>query len=93
MFGEKFLGASGKMEDLEDEVIERIDLSYEDFQRSRYTIPGRRRPLRAPITQTRSQMINKKDMELGFFLPRGSYATVVIEELMHRRLNYEYEEL
>ncbi len=93
MFGEKFLGASGDMEDLEDEVIERIDLSYEDFQRSRYTIPGRRRPLRAPITQTRAQMINKNDMELGFFLPRGSYATVVIEELMHRRLNYEYEEL
>ncbi|MFP4686676.1 MAG: tRNA pseudouridine(13) synthase TruD [bacterium] len=93
MFGEKFLGASKEMEDLEDQVIERLDLTYEDFQRSRYTIPGRRRPLRAPIAQTRAQMLNKKDMELGFFLPRSSYATVIIEELMHRRFDYDNEEL
>ncbi len=93
MFGEKFLGASGEVEQLEDAVLERLELSYEDFQRSRYPIPGRRRPLRAPITQIRVQDLNKNDLELGFCLPHGSDGLVVLEELMHERLHYPGDEV
>lgn len=88
LYGEKFLGAAEDVGDLEDEIIEQLDLSYGDFQRSRYPVQGRRRPLRAPIRQIRVQDVEGEELELSFFLPRGSYASVVLEELLHRRLNF-----
>ncbi len=93
LFGEKFLGASGEVEELEDSVIEEIGLSYLDFQRSKFPVPGRRRPLRAPLTQVRAQQLEDDVLDLSFFLPRGSYATVVLEELMHKRFDYDEEVL
>ncbi len=92
LFGEKFLGASEEVGDLEDEILEQIDLTYDDFQRSKYPIQGRRRPLRVPITQIRTQQLDDR-LEIGFFLPRGSYATVVLEELMQKRFYFEDEEV
>lgn len=93
LFGEKFLGASEDVGELEDEILGKMDLSYNDFQRTRYPIQGRRRPLRLPISQIRTQTLDDDQLELGFFLPRGGYATVVLEELMHRRLNLNDEEI
>lgn len=93
LFGEKFLGASGDVGQLEDEILEAMNLTYNDFQRTRYPIQGRRRPLRLPIGQIRTQKLDKDQLELGFFLPRGGYATVVLEELMHRRLTLNDEEI
>jgi tRNA pseudouridine13 synthase len=88
LYGEKFLGAAEDVGELEDDIIEELELSYGDFQRSRYPVQGRRRPLRAPITQIRVQEVEGSELELSFFLPRGSYASVVLEELLHRRLNF-----
>ena len=88
LYGEKFLGAAEDVGELEDEIIEELELSYGDFQRSRYPVQGRRRPLRAPIKQARVQEIDEHQIELSFFLPRGSYATVVLEELLHERLGF-----
>lgn len=88
LYGEKFLGAAEDVGDLEDEIIDDLDLSYGDFQRSRYPVQGRRRPLRAPITQIRVQEVEDDELELSFFLPRGSYASVVLEELLHTRLDF-----
>lgn len=89
LYGEKSLGASGDVGDLEDEVLERCGLTYADFQRCRYPVQGRRRPLRVPITQISVQALENGDVELGFFMPRDSYATSVLEELLQRRLTFD----
>lgn len=87
LYGEKSLGASSEIGDLEDEVLENCGLSYENFQRCRYPIQGRRRPLRVPISQISVQSLSETELEIGFFLPRNSYATSVLEELMKERLS------
>ncbi len=93
MFGEKFLGASGEIEQVEDAVLAELEIDYEDFHHSRYPVPGRRRPLRAPLTQIRAQMIDDGDLELGFCLPQGSDPVVVLEELMGKTLHYPGDEI
>ncbi len=85
MYGEKFLGGSAEVEELEDRILEELDLSYSDFQRAKYPVQGRRRPLRVPILQSRIQAVDSEHLEVGFTLPQGSYATVVLEELMRQR--------
>ncbi len=85
LYGEKFLGASEEVGELEDEVLERCGLTYENFQRCRYPVQGRRRPLRVPIDQVSLQRIADGVVEIGFFLPRNSYATVVMEEFLRQR--------
>ncbi len=89
LFGEKSLGASRKVGDLESRILENCDLDYEDFKRCRYPIQGRRRPLRVPISQISVQVLENSNLEVGFFLPRNSYASSVLEELLHRRLNFQ----
>lgn len=44
---------------------------------------GERRPLRIPLRDLRVEVAGE-DLVLGFFLPRGSYATAVLEELAQR---------
>lgn len=88
LYGEKSLGSSGDVGDLEDDILGQFELNYDDFQRCRYPVQGRRRPLRVPITQVSVQALEGGDLELGFFLPRNSYATSVLEEFLHRRLNF-----
>jgi tRNA pseudouridine13 synthase len=41
---------------------------------------GERRPLRIPLREPKVE-VDGQDLLLGFFLPRGSYATAVLEEL------------
>lgn len=41
---------------------------------------GERRPLRVPLREARVE-VSGDDLLVGFFLPKGSYATAVIEEL------------
>lgn len=89
LYGEKSLGASEDVGELEDEILEQCGLTYGDFQRCRYPVQGRRRPLRVPITQISVQALNNGNLELGFFMPRNSYATSVLEELLRRRLPFE----
>lgn len=89
LYGEKSLGASEAVGELEDEILEECELTYGDFQRCRYPVQGRRRPLRVPISQVSVQALEDNDLELGFFLPRNSYATSVLEELLQERLSFE----
>ncbi len=88
LYGEKSLGASGDVGELEDEILEKCELTYDDFQRCRYPVQGRRRPLRVPISQVSVQKLETGNLELGFFLPRNSYATSVLEEFLRRRLDF-----
>jgi tRNA pseudouridine13 synthase len=88
LYGEKSLGASEDVGELEDEILEQCELTYGDFQRCRYPVQGRRRPLRVPISQVSVQELESGDLELGFFLPRNSYATSVLEEFLRRRLDF-----
>lgn len=86
LYGEKFLGASDDVGELEDRILEQCELTYENFQRCRYPVQGRRRPLRVPVSQISLQTLSDDAMEIGFFLPRNSYASVVFEEFFRRRI-------
>jgi tRNA pseudouridine13 synthase len=44
---------------------------------------GERRPLRVPLGEPRAAM-EGEGLVLEFFLPRGSYATAVLREVMKR---------
>ena len=93
MFGEKFLGTAGDIEEEEDGVLEELEITYEDFQHSRFPIPGRRRPLRAPLTQVRVQRLEDSVLELSFCLPQGSDGVTVVEELLCHTLHYPGDEV
>ncbi len=89
MWGARMTRAGGGVLRIETWALERAGLTIADLEnhaaRARDPLPGERRPLRVPITQT--------DVEGGmdehgayikcvFELPRGSFATTVMREVM-----------
>jgi tRNA pseudouridine13 synthase len=89
MWGARMTRADGEVAKLELEALERAGVTLADLdthaQKARDPLPGERRPLRVPISQI--------DVEGGmdehggyvkcvFELPRGSFATTVMAEVM-----------
>lgn len=89
MWGARMTRAGGEVLKLEAETLERAGVTIADLEahaaKARDPLPGERRPLRVPITQV--------DVEGGmdehgayikciFELPRGSFATTVMHEVM-----------
>lgn len=82
MCGAKMLLPLGVVADQEGAVLAASGLSREDFTRAgKYQLSGERRPLRVQIKETSAAM-EGSDLLLGFSLPKGSYATSVLREIM-----------
>ena len=63
--------------------------SLEHFHLGRgLSMPGERRPLRVPISQIRVQT-EAGCLVLSFALPRGSYATSVLREIMKNPADHQ----
>ncbi|WP_038057644.1 tRNA pseudouridine(13) synthase TruD [Thermus amyloliquefaciens] len=77
LFGKKYPEAQGAARALEDEVLARYDLRREDFALRR----GARRPIRVPLQEWRVEEV-PEGLWLSFFLPKGSYATSLLREVM-----------
>ncbi len=77
LFGKKYPEAQGEARALEDEVLARFGLGREEFWRRR----GARRPIRVPLEEW-SLEETLEGLWLGFFLPKGSYATSLLREVM-----------
>lgn len=99
MWGVKMTRAAGDVLRAETDALERAGLTIADLEahaaRSRDPLPGERRPLRVPISHA--------DVEGGvdehgpyikcvFELPRGSFATTVMHEVMKTAAQREEDE-
>ncbi|HZV80779.1 MAG TPA: tRNA pseudouridine(13) synthase TruD [Geobacteraceae bacterium] len=82
MFGRKMLLPGGAAAEQEAEVLAGSGLSTSSFsQDGAFRLEGERRPLRVPL-QSPSAWQEGYDLLLEFALPKGSYATSVLREIM-----------
>lgn len=85
LWGHDMLPASGAVGRLENDLLSRTGVSLECFDQPPHDVAGARRPLRMPI---RKPVVESGDDEfgpfilVGFDLPKGSFATVVLDEIM-----------
>jgi len=82
LFGRKILLASDQAGLLEQGLLDSSQLRPADFQLGGgLSMDGERRPLRVPLEQV--DVVRDGDgLRLGFVLPRGSFATSVLREVM-----------
>jgi tRNA pseudouridine13 synthase len=76
--GARMRRASGRPGEVEDELLAASGLTWEALERSR--LVGSRRAARVFPGQTWAEA-HGPDLELGFTLPKGSYATVLLHEV------------
>ena len=84
LFGYRMTQAGGKPGELEAGVLAAEGLTADDFHRERLRVKGGRRPLRFKIADPGIRLGADSAgayLELRFALPRGCYATLVLNEL------------
>jgi tRNA pseudouridine13 synthase len=77
IWGKKMMEARDEAAVLEREILERQGLAADIFRKQ----PGSRRALRIPLKQITLRE-EPDGLRLEFFLPKGSYATVLLDEIM-----------
>lgn len=93
MFGPKMVQAGGQMGALEDEVLAARGLTLADFEKFPKLCSGTRRPLLVwPENVEVSALEDEHALRVRFFLPSGSYATIVLRELMSPTDGAEFEQ-
>jgi tRNA pseudouridine13 synthase len=81
MFGPKMLAAKGNVADAENALLAEEGISLELFERGKDETEGTRRAYRVRLGNLRFE-IEQNVLRLAFSLPSGSYATVVLRELL-----------
>lgn len=82
MYGYKSTLARGQSGIIEESLLESENLCLDDFRLGGgIDMPGERRPLRVPLQQPLLHGEND-DLRINFSLPKGSYATSVLREIM-----------
>jgi tRNA pseudouridine13 synthase len=77
IWGKKMMEARDEAALLEREILERQGLAPDIFRKQ----PGSRRTLRIPLREVTLRE-ESDGLRLDFFLPKGSYATVLLDEIM-----------
>lgn len=83
LFGRRMPNPGGEIARLEEAVLSEQGLSLRDFDSLERLcdLGGERRPIRVPVADL-DWRLEERDLVLGFFLPKGSYATSLVRELM-----------
>lgn len=82
LFGYKAPLAQGRAGILEEGLLEKEELTRESFRLAGgLAMEGERRPLRVPLAEAQARQ-EGDDLLLSFVLPKGSYATSVLHEVM-----------
>jgi tRNA pseudouridine13 synthase len=81
LFGPKMPRPGGEVAEREDAVLRAEGLTLEGFSQGRGETAGGRRAYRLPLGNPGLRQ-QDKDLWISFELPKGSYATVVLHELM-----------
>jgi len=84
IYGRKVPLASGFQGEIERKVLEEENISLEMFRNK-----GRRRPLFVPFHGL-SFRIRSKEIEFKFFLPKGSFATMVLREVLKENFTWPF---
>ena len=79
IFGKKYFEAEAEARELEDEILSRFGLGREEFSARR----GARRVIRVPLADWNVRP-EEGGVWLDFFLPKGSYATSLLREVMKK---------
>lgn len=84
MFGVKMMAPApgSAAAELEDAILAASEIEPEMLSRFARLIPGTRRPIAVAIGEPRVKAIEGGDLEVGFTLPSGAYATAVLDEIM-----------
>jgi tRNA pseudouridine13 synthase len=89
MFGYKMTGAQGQAGILEQSLLDKEGLTLESFRLPNgLKMEGERRPLRVPISAALARR-EENDLLLSFALPKGSYATSVLREIIKNEFDTE----
>ncbi len=83
LFGSRLLRAEGEVDAAESAILERSELSHEAFSSSEAQLRGARRPYRVPLRDVQCES-SEFGARISFTLPKGSYATSLVEELRKR---------
>jgi tRNA pseudouridine13 synthase len=90
LYGYKLTMAQGVPGEMEQRVLDEEGLALDDFRVPGLRVKGARRPLRVPLDAYR--VWYDEGLMLSFALPPGSYATIVLDEVMKERLEGEEED-
>ncbi len=82
LLGKKVLLADGEPGERERAALEEERLSLEDLSAPGARLPGERRPYRVPLAEASIRLDGEDAVVLRFALPKGSYATSVLREVM-----------
>ncbi len=81
MFGPKMVAAAGVVAELEASLLADAGVTADDFRRGKGETEGTRRAYRVQLGEPVLE-VEDADVILTFTLPKGSYATVVVDELL-----------
>jgi tRNA pseudouridine13 synthase len=83
MFGSKMRAATLEAGAREAALLARNGLQPSSFERLGPIAEGTRRPLTVPVGEARAELGDEPDtLRLGFTLPSGAYATVLVDEII-----------
>ena len=83
LFGSKVMLATGEPGKRELELLKKSGLTLDSWNLSQgLTMPGERRPLRVPLSDPRIIVHGESYLTISFALPKGSYATSVLREVI-----------
>ena len=86
LFGSKVMLATGRPGQREAALLTESGLSLNSWKLSQgLTMPGERRPLRIPLKELLILDHGKHSLTLSFILPKGSYATSILRELIKKK--------
>jgi tRNA pseudouridine13 synthase len=82
LYGTKVMLARGKPGEREKQLLDETGISLDSWRIDRLTMPGERRPLRVPLNDAQVGTTGAHELTLEFALPKGSYATCVLQEII-----------
>lgn len=82
MMASRMLRPTADVAQLEDQALAAFQLDEAMFERRRSELRGERRPLAVRTQNLTLEEIDDSTLRVGFSLPSGSYATVLLRELM-----------
>lgn len=91
IYGSRMLKAKEESGALEDEILQEAGITEESLQGMRKLMPGGRRICRIPLTDVRVEPF-EDGLRFVFFLPKGSYATVLLGEIQKSEGVFDVDE-